>query len=185
MFLRFAPWVLFSVVTSQFDWRFGLVVGLVAQIVAIVVVRPRHIAMLDVAMVGFFTVGAVYAFAQPDAAIQDWVQAIATTWITVVSLASIVVGRPFTLAYSTGDVSPEIAASDLFHDINTRIAWAWTGAFAGMATAAFIATAVDAPWISTVATVVLVLRALRFTERYPDRAVAAALPQTAVPSVVS
>ena len=61
MFLRFAPWVLFSVVTSQFDWRLGLVVGLVAQIVAIVVVRPRRIAMLDVAMVGFFTVGAVYA----------------------------------------------------------------------------------------------------------------------------
>ena len=54
-----------------------------------------------------------------------------------------------------------------------------------MAIAAFISTAVDAQWISTLATVLLVLRALRFTKRYPDRAVAAAFPQTAVASVVS
>lgn len=178
MLLRFVPWILFSLVTSQFDWRLGLVVGLVAQIVAIFAVRPRQMAMLDVAMVGFFAVGAVFAFARPDAGIQDWMQGIATAWITLVALVSIAIGRPFTLAYSTGDVTPEIAATALFRDINTRIAWAWTGAFAGMAAASFAATAFDASWVSTLATVLLVLRALRFTKRYPDQAVAAAFPQT-------
>jgi hypothetical protein len=179
MFLGYAPWILFSLATSQYDWRVGLAVGLVSQIAVMLVTgRSRRIGALDLAMTAFFVVVGAFAVVQPESALETWGQPLATAWIAVVSLATIVVGRPFTLAYSEGDVTPEIAATDLFRSINTTIAWAWTAAFAVMAAASFVAITVDAAWISTLGTVLALIAAIKFTKQYPDRATARTLAPT-------
>ena len=50
----------------------------------------------------------------------------------------------------------------------------WAGCFAGLAVCHSVASALDAPWLATAATVVLLVYAIKFTTAYPDRAVARA-----------
>ena len=172
MFLQFAPWLAFLVVTDVADWRLGLAAGLIATIATILASKPRRVGVLNAAMIVFFVVMGAFAVMRPESGLQDWAGTISTAWIAVVSAASILLGHPFTLDFSRDGVSGEIAASTLFLDINRSIAWAWTGAFAVMAASRSIAHAVDAPWLATALTVIALIAAIKFTKAYPDRAVA-------------
>jgi hypothetical protein len=174
MILQFAPWLSFLIVTDVADWRLGLAAGLIATILTILASKPRRVGVLNAAMIVFFIAMGAFALIRPDSGLQDWAGTISTAWIAVVSAASILVGRPFTLDFSRDGVSPEIAQSKLFLDINRSIAWAWTGAFAVMAASRSIAHAADRPALATVLTVVVLIAAIKFTKAYPDRAVAAA-----------
>ena len=174
MILQFAPWLAFLVVTDIADWRLGLAAGLIATIATILASTPRRIGILNAAMIVFFVAMGTFALIRPESGLQHWAATISTAWIAIVSAASILVGHPFTLDFSRDGVSPEIAASQLFLDINRTIAWAWTGAFAVMAASRSIAHAADAPWLATALTVIALLAAIEFTKTYPDRAVAAA-----------
>jgi hypothetical protein len=164
----------FLVVTGTTDWRLGLAAGLVAQIIAIVATRPRRVGLLNAGMLVFFAGFGVFSLLRPDSGLAAQLTNISVAWLTVLAAGSIVVGRPFTLQYSQDDVSPEIAASVLFMSINRTIAWAWTAAFAVMAVAGFVAGAAGGRGWGAAVSVVVIVAAVRFTKRYPDRAVAAA-----------
>jgi len=174
MILQFAPWLAFVVVSDVADWRLGLAAGLIATVVAILASKPRRVGVLNAAMIVFFVAVGAFALIRPASGLQDWAGTISTAWIAVVSATSILLGRPFTLDFSRDGVTPEIAASKLFLDINRTIAWVWTGAFAVMAASRAIANAASAPWLATALTVVVLVGAIKFTKAYPDRAVAAA-----------
>ena len=76
-------------------------------------------------------------------------------WLAAVAAGSILVGHPFTLDYSRDGVSPEVATSQLFLDINRTIAWAWAGCFAAVAAAGIVSRAAGAPALGTAAAVIL------------------------------
>ena len=174
MILQFAPWLAFVVVTDVADWRLGLAAGLIATVVAILASKPRRVGVLNAAMIVFFVAMGAFALMRPESGLQDWASAVSTAWIAVVSATTILLGHPFTLDFSQDGVTPEIAQSKLFLDINRTIAWVWTGAYAVMAASRSIAHAANAPWLATVLTVVVLVGAIKFTKSYPDRAVAAA-----------
>jgi hypothetical protein len=170
----FAPWLAFLAVTRAADWRFGLAAGLVTAIVLLVVSTPRRVGVLDGGMLAFFAGFGVVSLVSPHSGLEEHLTTISMVWLTALAAASILVGRPFTLTYSRGDVSPEVARSELFLAINRTIAWAWTAAFAAMAITGFVADASDRPGWGTAVSAVVIITALRFTKRHPDRALAAA-----------
>lgn len=174
MILQFAPWLAFVVVSDVADWRLGLAAGLIATIISILAAKPRRVGILNAAMIVFFVAMGAFALIRPDSGLQEWAGTISTAWIAGVSALSILIGHPFTLDFSQDDVTPEIAQSKLFLDINRTIAWVWTGAFAVMAASRSIAIAAGTPWLATALTVLVLVGAIKFTKSYPDRAVAAA-----------
>jgi drug/metabolite transporter (DMT)-like permease len=169
MLIQFAPWIAFSLV-SGIDWRLGLAVGLISQIVVILAVRPVRIGVLNGAMLAFFVVLGVFAVLRPDSSIQDHVDTISTGWLAIVAAASLVLGHPFTLDFSRDSVSPEIARSERFMAVNRTITGVWAACFGGMAAVGAIAAATDRPTLKTVATIVLIVVAVHFTIRYPQQA---------------
>jgi hypothetical protein len=165
---QFAPWILFALL-SNLDWRLALLVGLAVQVALVLARRPRRAGVLDGAMLVFFVVMGAIAFIDPSSAIRDHVNTISAGWLALVAAISIVVGHPFTLDFSSDGASPEVLASPRFLAANRTITAAWSATFAGMAVAGVVAAIVDVRSVSTVATVILLLVAVRFTKRYPER----------------
>ena len=99
MLVQFAPWIAFSLV-SGIDWRLGLAVGMISQIILILAVHPRRVGVLNGAMLAFFLVVGVLAVLRPDSSVQDHVDIISTAWLAIVAAVSLVVGHPFTLDFS-------------------------------------------------------------------------------------
>ncbi|MET0578906.1 MAG: hypothetical protein ABW122_09620 [Ilumatobacteraceae bacterium] len=174
MLVRFAPWIAFVVLTDVVDWRLGLVAGLVAALAVWWLSTPRKLGILDAAQLVFFAAVGVFAFLRPDSSLQHHMSNVSMAWFAAVAAASILIGRPFTMDFAGDDVTPEIAASSLYRSIHTTITAVWAACFAGISAAGFIGTAVDRPAIGTVATVVLLIVAIKFSNDYPDKAVAAA-----------
>ena len=168
MILQFVPWIAFALL-SDVDWRLALAVGIAAQIVVIVIKRPIRVGVLDAGMILFFVVIGIYALIDPDASIKEHVDVLSTAWLAVVAAGSLVVGHPFTLDFSRDTVSPEIAASPIFMATNRIITGVWAAAFAGMALGGLISAVTDASWVDTVATIVLLVVAIKFTISYPQQ----------------
>jgi len=168
MLVQFAPWIAFSLV-SGIDWRLGLAVGMISQIILILAVHPRRVGVLDGATLAFFLVVGVLAVLRPDSSVQDHVDIISTAWLAIVAAVSLVVGHPFTLDFSRDSVPPEVARSSRFMSVNRTITGVWAACFAGMAVAGVIATATDRPTVQTVATIVLLVLTIHFTIRYPQQ----------------
>jgi len=172
--VRFAPWIVFVVLSDVADWRLGLVAGLVAALAVWLLSTPRRLGILDAAQLAFFATVGVFAFLRPDSGLQHHMSNVSMAWFAAVAVLSILIGRPFTMDFAGDDMTPEIAASSLYRSIHTTITAVWAACFAGISVAGFIATATDRKAIGTVATVVLLIVAVRFTKQYPDKAVAAA-----------
>jgi hypothetical protein len=183
MMSQFAPWIVFAVL-STVDWRLALIVGLALQIAFVLARTPRRLGVLNGAMILFFLVMGTIALIDPTSPIKDHVNVMATAWLAIVATGSIVVGRPFTLDFSRDGASPEVVASPRFVAANRAMTAVWAAAFAGMALAGIVGQVLDAPVANTIATLLLLAGAIRFTVRYPQRvheqAVAAhATPQAA------
>jgi hypothetical protein len=168
LIVQFAPWILFALV-SDVDWRLGIAVGLVAQLVLILASHPRRLGVLNGAMLAFFAVVGVVAIAQPDSPIQGYVNVLSAAWLAIVAGASIVVDHPFTLDVSRGTVPPEVEASPVFMATNRTITAAWAATFAGLATAGAAGEALGLHRLDTIASIVLLIIAVRFTVRYPKQ----------------
>jgi hypothetical protein len=92
--------------------------------------------------------------------------------LLAIVLASLAIGRPFTLQYARERVPEQYWNAPLFLIINRRITWAWAAAFAVMvATHAAVVLQPGVSWWLDLAITILVLAAaFRFTTWYPERA---------------
>jgi hypothetical protein len=90
--------------------------------------------------------------------------------LLAIVLASIAVDRPFTLQYARERVPENVWNSPLFLSINRRITWVWAAAFAALvaAHAAVVFVPGTPVYLDIVVTVLALLGAFRFTERYPE-----------------
>jgi hypothetical protein len=89
--------------------------------------------------------------------------------LLLIVLASLAIGRPFTLQFARETVPPEYWQTPLFLATNRRISAAWAVALAVMTGADAAAEYVDAIplWIDIAATVLAFVGALWFTLSYP------------------
>jgi hypothetical protein len=168
MLKNFAAWITFLIVTGVGDWRLGLAAGLVVQIVVIATSRPVRIEVLNGAMLAFFAVALALAIARPQSGIEEYIGAISTAWLGLVSLVSLLVGQPFTLAIARAEVSPEVAQTRGFITTNQIITAVWTAYFALTAAISAVAVTNDIPGDRAVQ-ILLLIGAFKFTVDYPKR----------------
>jgi hypothetical protein len=92
--------------------------------------------------------------------------------LLAIVLASLAIGRPFTLQYARERVPEQYWRAPLFLAINGRITWAWAIALAVMVAAhAMVVFAPAVPvWVDLVVTIIALTAAVRFTTWYPVQA---------------
>jgi hypothetical protein len=125
----FAPWICYAAL-SAFDWRLGMgTAAAVAVLLLLGALRRRGADLLSAATCGFFVVMAVIALADPASGLQHWTSALANATLAVTALASLAVGRPFTLAIARTQVPPEYWNAPRFIQVNMVLTGVWAASF--------------------------------------------------------
>ncbi len=171
MILRFTPFIVLTLVARFAEWRWGVVAALVTLAVVTVALPPRRLGILGGAMLVFFLGAGVLALTWPDQAVGNYLHACAAGWLSLVALASIAVGRPFTVDIAKDQVGPEVAQSSEFLAVNRRITFVWAAAFAAAAVAGVTADLLGRPLFGLAGTALSLLWAVKRTTETTSAAV--------------
>ena len=175
IFLGFVPWIAFAVISgpSTLTWASATALVLTLALTVPAWRRTGSIGVLDAGGIAFFAIFTVLTLVLDAAVLQtleDRAQLISGAAITLISLVSLLAGRPFTEYYARQSTPREYWTSPLFHRINRVLTGVWTLAFALMALCDLVVVAApgsrDA--LNWVVPALLVVAAVKITEWYPD-----------------
>jgi hypothetical protein len=178
-FAGIAPWVLMGVVSGpgRFEEAASAALGLALLTLWVASRRGVPIHLLEVFTVVYFGVLAVLGLVAPDATI-DWLELwageLSNIALAVFAIVTLLIRKPFTLAYAKDTTPREHWDDPLFLRINYAISGVWAGAFAVSALAGGYGDAVlrdnDNFWTAWIVPLAAIIFAGSFTEFYPDRA---------------
>lgn len=172
--LGFAPYVAFFLFMRAVSVDAGLwaALAVAAGSAGLGWTRTGSLKVLEIGTIVLFAGLAVFTWAG------HWTWTVMALRLAVdagllaIMLASLAIGRPFTLQYAREQVPEQYWRAPLFLAINGRITWAWAVAFAVMVAAhAVVVFAPAVPvWVDLAVTIIALAAALRFTAWYPARA---------------
>jgi hypothetical protein len=175
----FLPWILMSVLEGpgRFEIAAGASFGLAVLIMAASAVLGLRPKLLDLAAIVFF-LGLVLAGLLVNHHGQHWLDRwsgdLSNAILALAALASILVRRPFTLAYARESTDREVWDTPLFIRINYVITGVWTAVLIVIAIVGYIGDGPlhqpDNVWTNWIIQIGLIILAVRFTEWYPDYA---------------
>ncbi|MET7645502.1 hypothetical protein ABZS83_18030 [Streptomyces sp. NPDC005426] len=174
LFFAFAPWIIFDVIAAPSTWEFATLAGLVAAVVLnLPDLRRGSFKVLEITGIAFFAVLSVLALfldRQDLLWVERYAQVLSSSVIAVVALGSLAF-VPFTEQYARETTPREVWGSPVFRQVNQVLTLVWGGVFAATALLGLLAvhTSSGADWYNWIIPVVLLVLAVRFTERYPDR----------------
>jgi hypothetical protein len=175
IFLGFVPWIAFAVISgpSTLTWASATALVLTIALAAPAWRRTGSVGVLDVGGIAFFAIATVLTLVLDAAVLQtleDRAQLISGTAITLISLVSLLAGRPFTEYYARQSTPREYWTSPVFRGINRVLTGVWTGVFALMALCDLVVATAPAAGdvLDWVVPALLVVGAVKFTEWYPD-----------------
>jgi hypothetical protein len=129
-----APWILYALVSGPDRLELSVLIALAAALVIFGFSRLQggSIKALELSDVIFFALLAiVVAVASDD--LHDWLEVwsgeIANIALMLIVVGSIVLRRPFTLAYAKEDTPEEYWDTPEFMRVNYIISWVWAAAF--------------------------------------------------------
>jgi hypothetical protein len=192
-----APWVLFSVLSSPGKFEVAVCSALGLSLLTLWIGSRRGIAVyaLDVLSVVFFAILAVVGLVATEGMItflELWAGDLTNVVLALFVIGTIVIRRPFTIAYAKKQAPEQYWDTALFKHINYMISGVWAGAFTFSAAMGLIGDAVlhdsNNFWTGWVLQLAALFFAVAYTEFYPDYAGAkeanARGEQESVPSVV-
>jgi hypothetical protein len=174
-----APWVLLAVVSGPGRFEEAAAAALGLSLLTLWVGHRRGVPVhaLEVFGAAFFVVLAILGLAAPDSVItwlETWAGEVSNVALAAFALTSLVIRRPFTIAYARDTTPEEYWDSPLFLRINTAISGAWAAAFTFSAVVGAIGDGVlggeQEFWTAWILPIGAILFAVEFTEFYPDYA---------------
>jgi hypothetical protein len=177
-FAGFIPWIVYGVIATGDNWRYGALAGLVIALGVLAIDRRAGRAwdetVIESSAVVFFTLSALFSYLAPDSPLTPYGPALVNAWLAVTAWGSLAVRRPFTLGIARRMAPPEAWESPLFYRVNAVITGVWAASF----TVAAVGLAVllhEAPHataaVITIKIATFVAPAV-FTLRYPKIATA-------------
>lgn len=180
-FAGIAPWVLMSLVAGpgRFEEAASAALGLTLLTLWVSWRRGVRLHLLEVFAAVFFGILAVVGLFAPDGLI-DWLQLwageLSNIALAVFAIVTLLIGRPFTLAYAKDTTPSEHWDTPLFRRVNYVISSAWALAFTVSAVSGAIGDGVlrdgDNFWTAWIVPLAAMIFAVSFTEFYPDYATA-------------
>jgi hypothetical protein len=178
-FAGIAPWVLMGVVSGpgRFEEAASSALGLALLTLWVGSRRGVPVHLLEVFTVVYFGVLAVLGLVTSDAAI-DWLELwageLSNVALAAFAIVTLLIRKPFTLAYARDTTPREHWDDPLFLRINYAISAVWAGAFVVSAIAGAYGDAVLRDngnfWTAWIVPLAVIIFAGAFTEFYPDHA---------------
>jgi hypothetical protein len=165
----FAPWLVFAAV-GVFDWRLGVLAGLVTAVAATLYARrsqPFDALLLDLGAVVFFVVLAVVGLAAAHSPVAGWVGTLSLVWLALIAWGSLAVRRPFTLGIARQSTPREMWTNPVFYRVNATITAVWAASFTVISIADVIVHLTHAGTVAAVAVYTGYVVPVVFTRRYP------------------
>ncbi|MCW2689965.1 MAG: hypothetical protein JWR37_4855 [Mycobacterium sp.] len=190
-FSGIAPWVLMGVLSGpgRFEQAVSAALGLSLLVLWVGSRRGIPVHLLEVFGVAFFGVFAVIGLVAPEATIrwlELWAGELTNIALAIFAAVTLLIRRPFTLAYAKDSTPQEIWDSPVFLRVNYVITAVWAGAFFFSAAVGFYGDAVlhssDNFWTGWILQLAGLFFAVSFTEFYPDYARAKALQEAGEPT---
>jgi hypothetical protein len=180
-FAGIAPWVLMGVVSGpgRFEEAASAALGLALLTLWVGSRRGVPVHLLEVFTVVYFGVLAILGLVASDATI-DWLQLwageLSNIALAAFAIVTLLIRKPFTLAYAKDTTPREHWDEPLFLRINYAISAVWAGAFLVSAIVGAYGDAVlrdnDNFWTAWIVPLAAIIFAGSFTEFYPDLATA-------------
>lgn len=173
-----SPWILYSLVEgeSRLEVAAGIAFGTALTILMLGWIRGGSPKLLEFSDVVFFgAVAIVVAVAEPStyAWLELWGGEVANVALVVIVVGSILIRRPFTLAYAKESTPREYWDSPVFLRTNYLITGVWAAAFVIEAASGLYGDAVlrDSSniWTGWLIQTLPLIIAAQFTLWYPDR----------------
>ena len=132
--IGFAPWISYWVLVGNVPFETAVLVALAVAVVGLVLGRTRKAPGLtfEIGAVATFSVLTVMTFVTSETFMERWMQPLSNLGIFVVTLAGLLVGKPFVREFAAVGRPDDVVASEPFARITTLLTWVWVGAFAGM-----------------------------------------------------
>ncbi|CAN5614345.1 hypothetical protein BH09ACT7_BH09ACT7_23860 [soil metagenome] len=174
-----APWVLFSVLSSPGRFEVAVCSALGLSVLTLWISSRRGIGVyaLDTLGVAFFAVLAVVGLVASEGTIaflELWAGELTNVVLALFVIATIVIRKPFTIAYAKKQAPEEYWDTPLFRKINYMISGVWAAAFTFSAVVGLIGDGVlhdpNNFWTGWVLQLAALFFAIAFTEFYPDYA---------------
>lgn len=139
IFLSYLPWIVFMSLPGAIGLRGASVAALVLCAALLGRDRARGgMKPLDAKGAAFFAVFLLASFVFPVDAVALWAQPLGSLALCLFALLTVLVGRPFTLAYAREVTRPEVWDTEAFLRANVVISLGWAAGFAVMAAGAFL-----------------------------------------------
>jgi hypothetical protein len=178
-FAGIAPWVLMAVVSGpgRFEEAASAALGLALLTLWVGSRRGVPVHLLEVFTVVYFGVLAILGLLASEGTIEWlelWAGELSNIALAAFAIVTLLIRRPFTLAYAKDTTPREHWDSPLFLRINYVISAVWAGAFLVSAVVGAYGDAVlrdnDNFWTAWIVPLAAVIFAGAFTEFYPDYA---------------
>ncbi|BBZ29446.1 hypothetical protein MMAD_37410 [Mycolicibacterium madagascariense] len=172
-----APWVLLAVLSGpgRFEEAAAAAFGMSVLLTWIGHRRGIAVHLLEVfGMVFFGVLTALAAFASPGTIhwLEVWAGELTNVALALFATVTLLIGRPFTLAYAKDSTPQEVWGSQTFRRVNYVISAVWAGAFFCSAAVGCYGDAVlhdpDEFWTGWILQLAALLFAVSFTDRYPS-----------------
>lgn len=178
-FAGIAPWVLMALVNGpgRFEEAASAALGLAILTLWVGSRRGVRVHLLEAFTVVYFGVLAVLGLVASDGVIewlQLWAGELSNIALAAFAIVTLLIRRPFTLAYAKDTTPEEHWDNPIFLRINYVISTAWAGAFLFSALVGAYGDAVlrdnDNFWTAWILPIGAIIFAVSFTEFYPDYA---------------
>ncbi|MEW9550082.1 hypothetical protein [Nonomuraea sp. NPDC050783] len=174
--LGFLPWIVYAVIATGDEWRWGAITGLVIAVALVLVDRRAGRAwdemVIETSAALFFACLTVLSLAAPHSPLTPYGPALVNVWLAGTAWGSLIIRRPFTLGIARATTPREVWDTRPFHHVNVVITAAWAVAFTAAAISLAIVLAASPHATAAVVTIKVLSFVLpaAFTAWYPRHA---------------
>jgi hypothetical protein len=168
IFLSFLPWIGFMVLADTVGVRWS---ALLAGVLAGAVAARGGFKLLDLKGSAFFLLLFGGSFFIPDAVLTAWASVLSAAAIFLITLTSILTGKPFTTPYAKEMTPADVWESPVFKRANLVISTGWAVGFGVALAAALLGamTSLGRPWLQPAAQTVAIAGPLLFQNWYRQK----------------
>ncbi|MEV8633252.1 hypothetical protein AB0395_16485 [Streptosporangium sp. NPDC051023] len=184
-FLGFLPWIVYAVIATGDEWRYGALAGLVIALGVIFMDRRTGKAwdqmVIETSAAVFFVLVTLISFVDPGSPLMPYGPALVNAWLALTAWGSLAIRKPFTLGIARTMAPEEVWRTPQFYRVNAVITAVWGVAFvvAAVLLAVLLAVAPHATAAVITIKIVTFVAPMLFTIRYPKAVAARYRGQTA------
>ncbi|KAB8196508.1 hypothetical protein FH608_007170 [Nonomuraea phyllanthi] len=131
--LGFLPWILYAVIATGDEWRWGAITGLVIALVLVALDRRAgktwDMMVIETSAALFFACLTVLSLAAPHSPLTPYGPALVNVWLAGTAWGSMAIRRPFTLGIARTMAPKEVWETPQFYRVNAVITAVWAVAF--------------------------------------------------------